>query len=103
MDRARRHFGSLDLLFLNAGISRPGPMESTDEDTFDALRSVDRTCRRSSRARRRRCGVRGNRLGAKGEGLVKAQAFEHRPLDERSPDDRRTRRRHRQRTCRCRE
>ncbi|MEU9601874.1 SDR family oxidoreductase [Streptomyces sp. NPDC048109] len=37
MDRARRHFGSLDLLFLNAGISRPGPMESTDEDTFDAL------------------------------------------------------------------
>ncbi|MGV9910557.1 SDR family NAD(P)-dependent oxidoreductase [Streptomyces tendae] len=37
MDQARRHFGSLDLLFLNAGISRPGPMETTDEDTFDAL------------------------------------------------------------------
>ncbi|MBP0462000.1 SDR family oxidoreductase [Streptomyces montanisoli] len=37
MDRVREQFGSLDLLFLNAGISRPGPIESTDEETFDAL------------------------------------------------------------------
>ncbi|WP_435128191.1 SDR family NAD(P)-dependent oxidoreductase [Actinacidiphila sp. bgisy144] len=37
LDQARRDLGSLDLLFLNAGISRPGPIESTDEDTFDAL------------------------------------------------------------------
>ncbi|QWF80044.1 SDR family oxidoreductase [Amycolatopsis sp. CA-230715] len=41
MDQARRHFGSLDLLFLNAGISRPGPLESTGEDTFDALFGVN--------------------------------------------------------------
>ncbi|MBB4688461.1 SDR family NAD(P)-dependent oxidoreductase [Amycolatopsis jiangsuensis] len=37
VDQARRRFGSLDLLFLNAGISRPGPIESTDEEAFDAL------------------------------------------------------------------
>ncbi|MER5437309.1 SDR family oxidoreductase [Streptomyces sp. NPDC002790] len=41
MDLARREFGSLDLLFLNAGISRPGPMESTDEDAFDALFDIN--------------------------------------------------------------
>ncbi|AGP56065.1 SDR family oxidoreductase [Streptomyces rapamycinicus] len=41
MDRARRRFGSLDLLFLNAGISRPGPLESTDEDAFDALFDIN--------------------------------------------------------------
>ena len=34
-------FGSLDLLFLNAGISRIGPIESTDEDTFDALFDIN--------------------------------------------------------------
>jgi NAD(P)-dependent dehydrogenase (short-subunit alcohol dehydrogenase family) len=28
MEQARRRFGSLDLLFLNAGISGPGPIES---------------------------------------------------------------------------
>ena len=39
--QARRHFGSLDLLFLNAGISRPGPIESTDEDAFDALFDIN--------------------------------------------------------------
>lgn len=37
IDQARGQFGSLDLLFLNAGISRPGPIESTDEDAFDAV------------------------------------------------------------------
>ena len=37
IDQARMRFGSLDLLFLNAGISRPGPIESTDEEAFDAL------------------------------------------------------------------
>ncbi|WP_425839470.1 SDR family NAD(P)-dependent oxidoreductase [Streptomyces fractus] len=41
MDRARREFGSLDVLFLNAGISRPGPIESTDEEAFDALFDVN--------------------------------------------------------------
>ncbi|MEU8874966.1 SDR family oxidoreductase [Streptomyces javensis] len=41
MDRARARFGSLDLLFLNAGISRPGPIESTDEDAFDALFDIN--------------------------------------------------------------
>ncbi|MET9266823.1 SDR family oxidoreductase [Amycolatopsis sp. NPDC004079] len=37
MDEARRRLGSLDLLFLNAGVSRPGSIESTGEDAFDAL------------------------------------------------------------------
>ncbi|MBL1119322.1 SDR family oxidoreductase [Streptomyces sp. 110] len=41
MDLARRRFGSLDLLFLNAGISRPGPIESIDEDAFDALFDIN--------------------------------------------------------------
>ena len=41
IDQARQHFGSLDLLFLNAGISRPGPIESTDEDAFDALFDIN--------------------------------------------------------------
>ncbi|MET7334755.1 SDR family oxidoreductase [Nonomuraea sp. NPDC005650] len=41
MEQARRRFGSLDLLFLNAGISRPGPIESTDEAAFDALFDVN--------------------------------------------------------------
>ncbi|MGW1747481.1 SDR family oxidoreductase [Streptomyces sp. NPDC002092] len=41
MAQARRHLGSLDLLFLNAGISRPGPIESTDEDAFDALFDIN--------------------------------------------------------------
>ncbi|MEE4597867.1 SDR family oxidoreductase [Streptomyces sp. DSM 41524] len=41
MDRARTRFGSLDLLFLNAGVSRPGPIESTDEDAFDALFDIN--------------------------------------------------------------
>ncbi|MGW2639763.1 SDR family oxidoreductase [Streptomyces sp. NPDC001348] len=41
MDQVRRHLGSLDLLFLNAGVSRPGPIESTDEDTFDDLFDIN--------------------------------------------------------------
>jgi NAD(P)-dependent dehydrogenase (short-subunit alcohol dehydrogenase family) len=41
IEQARLRFGSLDLLFLNAGISRPGPIESTDEDAFDALFDVN--------------------------------------------------------------
>ncbi|WP_405159690.1 SDR family oxidoreductase [Nocardia sp. NBC_01499] len=40
-NRARETFGSLDLLFLNAGISRPGPLETTDEATFDALFDIN--------------------------------------------------------------
>jgi NAD(P)-dependent dehydrogenase (short-subunit alcohol dehydrogenase family) len=39
--QARRELGSLDLLFLNAGISRPGPIESTDEDAFNALFDIN--------------------------------------------------------------
>ena len=55
MDQARRQLGSLDLLFLNAGISRPGPIESTDEDAFDALfestsRAPSSPCKRRSRS-----------------------------------------------------
>ncbi|GAA4549407.1 SDR family NAD(P)-dependent oxidoreductase [Amycolatopsis samaneae] len=41
IDRARREFGSLDLLFLNAGVSYPGPIDSIDEDAFDALFDVN--------------------------------------------------------------
>lgn len=39
--QARERFGSLDLLFLNAGISRPGPVESIDEESFDALFDIN--------------------------------------------------------------
>jgi NAD(P)-dependent dehydrogenase (short-subunit alcohol dehydrogenase family) len=39
--QAREHLGSLDLLYLNAGISRPGPIESTDEAAFDALFDIN--------------------------------------------------------------
>lgn len=41
IELARRRFGALDLLFLNAGISRPGPIESTDEKAFDALFDIN--------------------------------------------------------------
>ncbi|MYU10553.1 SDR family oxidoreductase [Streptomyces sp. SID8361] len=41
VEQARRQFGSLDLLFLNAGISSPGPIESTDEAAFDALFDIN--------------------------------------------------------------
>jgi NAD(P)-dependent dehydrogenase (short-subunit alcohol dehydrogenase family) len=41
IDQARQRFGSLDLLFLNAGISRPGLIESTDEAAFDALFDIN--------------------------------------------------------------
>jgi NAD(P)-dependent dehydrogenase (short-subunit alcohol dehydrogenase family) len=41
MERARRHLGSLDLLFLNAGVSRPGPIASTDEEAFDDLFDIN--------------------------------------------------------------
>ena len=33
----KEHFGSLDLLFLNAGITRSAPVEAVDEATFDEL------------------------------------------------------------------
>ncbi|GII52158.1 short-chain dehydrogenase [Planotetraspora thailandica] len=41
VDQAREHLGSLDLLYLNAGISRPGPIESIDEAAFDALFNIN--------------------------------------------------------------
>ncbi|WP_433890075.1 SDR family NAD(P)-dependent oxidoreductase [Streptomyces sp. CA-111067] len=41
VEQAREHLGSLDLLHLNAGVSHPGPIESTDEAAFDALFDVN--------------------------------------------------------------
>lgn len=41
VDMAREHLGSLDLLYLNAGVSRPGPIESTDEAAFDAMFNIN--------------------------------------------------------------
>ncbi|MFD2421766.1 SDR family NAD(P)-dependent oxidoreductase [Amycolatopsis pigmentata] len=41
IDQARDQFGALDLLFLNAGISRPGTIGSTDEKAFDDLFDVN--------------------------------------------------------------
>jgi len=37
----RDRFGALDVLFLNAGITRPGPVESFDEATYDDLFDVN--------------------------------------------------------------
>ncbi|MEU4050553.1 SDR family oxidoreductase [Streptomyces olivaceus] len=41
VDEARSRFGVLDLLFLNAGVSRPGPFESIDETAFDDLFDIN--------------------------------------------------------------
>ncbi|MBZ6232365.1 SDR family NAD(P)-dependent oxidoreductase [Streptomyces olivaceus] len=41
VDEARSRFGALDLLFLNAGVSRPGPFESIDEAAFDDLFDIN--------------------------------------------------------------
>ncbi|MFB6789637.1 SDR family NAD(P)-dependent oxidoreductase [Streptomyces olivaceus] len=41
VDEARSRFGALDLLFLNAGVSRPGPFESIDETAFDDLFDIN--------------------------------------------------------------
>ncbi|MFG2160534.1 SDR family NAD(P)-dependent oxidoreductase [Streptomyces olivaceus] len=41
VDEARSRFGTLDLLFLNAGVSRPGPFESIDEAAFDDLFDIN--------------------------------------------------------------
>lgn len=41
VDLARGRFGTLDLLFLNAGVSRPGSFESTDETAFDDLFDIN--------------------------------------------------------------
>jgi NAD(P)-dependent dehydrogenase (short-subunit alcohol dehydrogenase family) len=38
---ARDRFGALDVLFLNAGITRPGPVASFDEATWDDLFDVN--------------------------------------------------------------
>ncbi|WP_037913166.1 SDR family oxidoreductase [Actinacidiphila yeochonensis] len=37
MDEARERFGTLDMLFLNAGMSQVKPLAATDEADFDAL------------------------------------------------------------------
>lgn len=41
MDQARERFGTLDVLFLNAGISRPKPLADTEEADFDALFDIN--------------------------------------------------------------
>ncbi|MBF8170596.1 SDR family NAD(P)-dependent oxidoreductase [Streptomyces olivaceus] len=41
VNEARSRFGTLDLLFLNAGVSRPGPFESIDEAAFDDLFDIN--------------------------------------------------------------
>ncbi|MFC8007093.1 SDR family NAD(P)-dependent oxidoreductase [Streptomyces olivaceus] len=41
VNEARSRFGTLDLLFLNAGVSRPGPFESIDEAAFDYLFDIN--------------------------------------------------------------
>jgi NAD(P)-dependent dehydrogenase (short-subunit alcohol dehydrogenase family) len=42
LGRAREHLGCLDLLYLNAGLPRPGlSIESTDEAAFDALFDIN--------------------------------------------------------------
>ncbi|WP_255951375.1 SDR family oxidoreductase [Streptomyces odontomachi] len=40
-DEVRTRFGSLDTLFLNAGITRPAPVEAVDEATFDELFNIN--------------------------------------------------------------
>ncbi|MBZ6250709.1 SDR family oxidoreductase [Streptomyces olivaceus] len=41
VNEARSRFGTLDLLFLNAGVSRPGPFESIDEAAVDDLFDIN--------------------------------------------------------------
>ncbi|MEV5704416.1 SDR family oxidoreductase [Actinoallomurus sp. NPDC052274] len=41
VDEVRERFGSLDVLFLNAGIVRGGPVEAFDEATYDDLFDVN--------------------------------------------------------------
>ncbi|MDQ0775447.1 NAD(P)-dependent dehydrogenase (short-subunit alcohol dehydrogenase family) [Streptomyces aurantiacus] len=41
VDQAREHLGTLDVLFLNAGISRPKPLADTEEADFDALFDIN--------------------------------------------------------------
>jgi NAD(P)-dependent dehydrogenase (short-subunit alcohol dehydrogenase family) len=41
VDRVRDQFGELSTLFVNAGVSRPTPLESVEEETFDDLLAVN--------------------------------------------------------------
>ncbi|MEU0603665.1 SDR family oxidoreductase [Streptomyces sp. NPDC006393] len=41
IEQARKHLGFLDLLYLNAGISRPGSISATDETAFNALFDIN--------------------------------------------------------------
>ena len=36
-----RQFGKIDILFLNAGLAKFGPIESVDEATFDEMLNVN--------------------------------------------------------------
>ena len=40
-DRVRSDFGALDLLFVNAGVTRNLPFEATDEEAYDELLTVN--------------------------------------------------------------
>lgn len=39
--QVEKHFGKLDVLFLNAGLSRPAPIEQVTEEQFDAIVNVN--------------------------------------------------------------
>lgn len=41
IEAVRERFGSLDFLFLNAGVSRPSPVVDVTEDTFDDLVNIN--------------------------------------------------------------
>jgi NAD(P)-dependent dehydrogenase (short-subunit alcohol dehydrogenase family) len=41
IEAVRERFGSLDFLFLNAGVSRPSPVADVTEDTFDDLVNIN--------------------------------------------------------------
>ena len=40
-DRVRSEFGTFDLLFANAGVTRPGPLEGTTEADYDEMLAVN--------------------------------------------------------------
>ena len=41
IEKVGAHFGKLDVLFLNAGLSRPAPIEQVTEEQFDAIVAVN--------------------------------------------------------------
>jgi NAD(P)-dependent dehydrogenase (short-subunit alcohol dehydrogenase family) len=53
IDVVRERLGSLDLLFLNAGVSRPPPVTEVTEDAFDDLTDINLKGQYTSPSRRR--------------------------------------------------